>query len=143
MLPKKTSTFTPSLVEYGLSSFILKNFKRKIQRSMFNNSCSEQAFILGVILFMYGHLQDRFIRLSYLSKGFTKTPDVAGSAAIKRIKKISLLIASCFEEAIPDEADRDYAKALLRELKVDINSPKPSIIYPIELSEVLSKYKLK
>ena len=34
---------------------------------MFNHSCSEQSFILGVILFMYGHIQDRFIRLSYLS----------------------------------------------------------------------------
>lgn len=92
---------------------------------------------------MYGHIQDRFIRLSYLSKAFTKTPEVTSPAAINRIKKISLLITSCFEEAIPDKADRDYAKALLRELKVDINTPKPSVIYPKELSDVLSKYSLK
>ncbi|WP_406029901.1 hypothetical protein [Succinivibrio sp.] len=143
LLPKKVSSLAPTLVEYGLSAFILKNFKRKIQRSMFNHSCSEQSFILGVILFMYGHIQDRFIRLSYLSKDFTKTPDVAGPAAINRIKKIALLITSCFDEAIPDKADQDYAKELLRELKVDINTPKPSVIYPKELSDVLSKYKLK
>lgn len=87
LLPKKVSSLTPTLVEYGLSHFILCNFKRKIQRSMFNHSCPEQSFILGVILFMYGHIQDRFIRLSYLSKDFTKTPDVTGLAALKRIKK--------------------------------------------------------
>lgn len=143
LLPKKVSSLTPTLVEYGLSHFILCNFKRKIQRSMFNHSCPEQSFILGVILFMYGHIQDRFIRLSYLSKDFTKTPDVTGLAALKRIKKIALLIKSCFEEAIPDNADRDYILVLLRDLKVDINTPKPCVSYSKELSELLVKYKLK
>lgn len=143
LLPKKVSSLTPTLVEYGLSHFIRCNFKRKIQRSMFNHSCPEQSFILGVILFMYGHIQDRFIRLSYLSKDFTKTPDVTGPAAINRIKKIAVLIKSCLEDAIPNEADRDYILVLLRDLKVDINTPKPCVIYPKELSDLLVKYNLE
>ena len=50
---------------------------------------------------------------------------------------------TCFEELIPDDADRDYLIVLLRELKVDINAPKASVIYPKELSELLAKYKIK
>ena len=110
---------------------------------MFNHSCSEQSFILGVILFMYGHTQERFIRLSYLSKSFTTTPEVTSDAAKSRIKKIASLIKTYFEELIPDDADRDYLIVLLRELKVDINAPKASVIYPKELSALLAKYKLK
>lgn len=144
LLPKKLSpSESPTLVEYGLSTFIFKYLKRKVQRSMFNHSCSEQSFILGVILFIYGHTQERFIRLSYLSKSFTKTPEVTSDAAKSRIKKIASLIKTCFEELIPDDADRDYLIVLLRELKVDINAPKASVIYPKELSALLAKYKLK
>ena len=144
LLPKKLSpSESPTLVEYGLSTFIFKYLKRKVQRSMFNHSCSEQSFILGVILFMYGHTQERFIRLSYLSKSFTKSPEVTSDTAKSRIKKIASLIKTCFEELIPDDADRDYLIVLLRELKVDINAPKASVIYPKELSALLAKYKLK
>ena len=60
---KLSSDELPALVEYGLSNFILKHFKRDLLRSMYNIN-SEYLLILAVTYFMYGHFEERFVKLS-------------------------------------------------------------------------------
>ena len=73
---KLSSDELPALVEYGLSNFILKHFKRDLIRSMYNIN-SEYLLILAVTYFMYGHFEERFVKLSFLYKSFKEQTPIA------------------------------------------------------------------
>ena len=79
---KLSSDELPALVEYGLSNFILKHFKRDLIRSMYNIN-SEYLLILAVTYFMYGHFEERFVKLSFLYKSFKEQTPIALSDSIK------------------------------------------------------------
>lgn len=132
-----------ALVEYGFSHFILSHYKRDLLRCFFNNSGSIQTVYMGIVLFMYGHTQQRFIDLSCLNTLIVPCPELEGSCAQKRIAKIANKIASLLQRDIPDTADRDYLIAALKDIKVDINQAKPSITYSDELQSIFNQYGIK
>ena len=131
------------LLKYGLSNFILKHFKRDLIRSMYNIN-SEYLLILAVIYFMYGHFEERFVKLSFLYKSFKEQTPIALSDSItRRLKKAAGRISEYFENLIPDKSDRDYLIVLLREIRVKGNATKPAVSYQQEIKDILDRYEVK
>ena len=140
---KLSSDELPALVEYGLSNFILKHFKRDLIRSMYNIN-SEYLLILAVIYFMYGHFEERFVKLSFLYKSFKEqTPIALSDSIIRRLKKAAGKISEYFENLIPDKSDRDYLIVLLREIRVKGNTTTPAVSYQQEIKDILDRYEVK
>ncbi|WP_044122015.1 ISAs1 family transposase, partial [Anaerobiospirillum succiniciproducens] len=142
LIPKKITTNKASaFVEYGLSHFILSRYKSELlQACNFDNSESIQSVYMGIVKFMYGHTQQRFIDLSYLQTMIKPCPELKGSSSAKRVAKVASKIASLLKEDIPDTADRDYVIAALKDIKADPSLEKPAIAYSDELTALLDKY---
>ena len=142
LIPKKITTKKASaFVEYGLSHFILSRYRRELlQVCHFNNSGSIQTVYMGIVQFMYGHTQQRFIELTYLQTMIKPCPELKGSSSAKRLAKVASKITSLLEEDIPDTADRDYVIAALKEIKADASCTKPAIDYSEELTSLFDKY---
>ena len=135
------STYT--LVEYGLSAFILQHLKRKLQRAMFNG-VSEQLLKAGIIYFMYGHIEMRFVRLSYLSKGYDETaPELNAPSTLQYVSKVAANIEFYLGCLIYDKSDRDYLLNVLRDIKVPSDHPLPQVQYPEEVVTLMDKYGVK
>ena len=142
LIPKKiTSEQASAFVEYGLSHFILSRYRSELlQVCNFDNSESIQSVYMGIVKFMYGHTQQRFIDLSYLQTMIKPCPELKDSSSAKRVAKVASKIASLLKEDIPDTADRDYVIAALKDIKADASLEKPAIAYSDELTALLDKY---
>lgn len=142
LIPKKiTSEKASAFVEYGLSHFILSSYQSELLAACnFDNSESIQTVYIGIVKFMYGHTQQRFIELTYLQTMIKPCPELKSSSSAKRVAKVASKIASLLKEDIPDTADRDYLIAALKDIKADISCAKPAIAYSDELKALLDKY---
>lgn len=146
LIPKnslKVVTAGNVLVEYGLSHFILKHFIRELVRSTFNNSCSDSVLIMAVIHFIYRHVDERFIRLSYLARKYKASPENYSESSINRAIRLSKKISECMSAMFPERSDRDYVIALLKEIRVSAEIDTVSFTYPNELVEIFKKYGIK
>lgn len=144
LITKKLTVDEASLlVEYGLSHFIITHYKRELQRSLFNNSGSIQTIYMGIVKFMYGHTEQRFIALTYLKTLIKPCPELEGEGAVKRIEKISNKIASLLRRDIPDAADRDYLIAALKDIKADTSFTRTSVTYSDDIKAIFNKYGVK
>ena len=130
-------------IEYGLSHFIMKNFKRDLARSL--NSGSEEMVILGIIFYMFGALSETFIRSTYLTHGMEDKliERFNGGVAAQRLSRVRNKIQKLLEERIPDEADRNTLVKLLflsvidKESEPESFEPNPAVI------EIIERYGLK
>lgn len=146
LLPKKVDVMVASsslsLLEFGLSDFVLKNFRERLASTIFNIDDKSVYIYMAVVLFMYGHANERFLNLSFLSTYITLTDSIQSKSSQKMIVKLADKIKEYFVELIPDEGDRDYLIIRLRELKVS-KSPSPKIIYPADITDIFDKYGIK
>ena len=93
---------------------------------------------------MYGHFEERFVKLSFLYKSFKEQTPIALSDSItRRLKKAAGRISEYFENLIPDKSDRDYLIVLLREIRVKGNATKPAVSYQQEIKDILDRYEVK
>lgn len=147
LLPKKVLVKASSdiaLVEYGLSLFIYKHFKRKLMRSVFNAGNSLLPSIkLAIIKFMYGHCEERFVRLSHIGKDLVFIPAYVNDSGMARIDKLVGKINELFVELVPNDADRDYLIALLLDIRISNSLCSKPIEYSDELKAIFIKYKIK
>ena len=111
-----------------------------LQVCNFDNSESIQSVYMGIVKFMYGHTQQRFIELSYLQTMIKPCPELKGSSSAKSVAKVASKISSLLKEDIPDTADRDYVIAALKDIKADASCENPAIAYSDELTALLDKY---
>ena len=95
---------------------------------------------MGIVKFMYGHTQQRFIDLSYLQTMIKPCPELKGSSSAKSVAKVASKIESLLKDDIPDTADRDYVIAALKDIKADASLEKPAIAYSDELTALFDKY---
>ena len=132
------------LVEFGLSSFILTYFKRQLLRSLFNTSNDDIGLVyLAIIQFIYHHYEERFIKLSYISKYENKYSIFLKLNPEKKILNLSNRIQTLFKELIHDDLDRDYLIEELRNIKVSLDDDNPSYKYNDEIKTILNKYGVK
>ncbi len=142
-IPKKSAAPSSRCLEYGLSHFIMANFKRDLYRSIYSNN--ELLVILAVIQYIFGDLDEVFICSSFLCTGKEDELLERLSKGISpiRMKKLTTRIDSLMAEKIPDEKERNILTKLLLLTVIPENTDPESVIYPPRVSEIAEKYGVK
>lgn len=142
-IPKRSNTPSGHYLEYGLSHFLLLNFKRDLERSTFSGS--EDIVTLGIIFFMFGSIDEIFIRSTYLTRGIEKRLIARAEKGIneRRLRTVSNKINSLLEEKIPDDHCRLVLVKLLYLAVIDKNSVPESVSYPTAVTSITERFGLK
>lgn len=142
-IPKRSVTMPDAFLEYGLSHFIMANFKRDLERSSYD--CSPEVLHLGIIYYLFGDVNDTFIRSTYLSHGMEEELIQRFEKGIssRRLKTISNKIESSLKTAIPDESHRLILTKLLFLSVIGSDSQPESVLYPKEVKEIAERYGLR
>ena len=142
-IPKRSVTAPDAFLEYGLSHFIMANFKRDLERSSYD--CSPEVLHLGIIYYLFGDVNDTFIRSTYLSHGMEEELIQRFEKGIssRRLKTISNKIESSLKTAIPDESHRLILTKLLFLSVIGSDSQPESVLYPKEVKEIAERYGLR
>lgn len=130
-------------IEYGLSHFIMINFKRDLVRSL--NGGSEEVVKLGIIYYMFQSISEIFIRSTYLSHGVEDILIRRSSSGISqsRLNNVCNRIKALMKEKIPDEEERRILHHLLLLSVIDRDSEPESFTPPTEVTAIIERHGLK
>lgn len=130
-------------LEYGLSHFVLANFKRDIIRSVYGG-LSDDTLLAGIVYFLFGSTSEVFVKATYCTKDCIDDVLYRIHSGIKekRLKTISNKINQLICEKIPDEKDRLILLKLLPLCVIDTNGNEDSVIYRDEIKEIIERYGL-
>ena len=142
-VPKTVVSQNPTFVEFGLSHFILTNYKRTLQRSSFNNAAGGDVIVLGIIYYIFKSIKPCFIKATYLSWGKTDLICRADKISASRIKALATKIERLLERDIPDEEERRTLVALLLLCVIDPKNPKAKPQIPDEARKIMEERGLK
>ncbi|MSS59263.1 hypothetical protein FYJ51_10185 [Erysipelotrichaceae bacterium Oil+RF-744-GAM-WT-6] len=144
-IPKRSDAPSVSsrCLEYGLSHFIIANFKRDLCRSGY--SASEMIVIFGVLQYIFGDVNEVFIRSSYLCIGKEEELLYRLSQGLSpnRMKKMTNTIEKLIAEKIPDEKERNILIKLLFLTTIHETADPKSAVYPSKANEIAQKYGVK
>lgn len=144
-IPKKSSaTDTPSLcLEYGLSHFIMANFKRNLTRSTYNGD--PDIVILGIVFYIFGSVDEPFIRATYITHGRENEliDRIGKGISNNRLKSISNKINKLMTEKVSDPDDRNILEKLLFLTVIRSGSVPESVVYFPEVRDIVERYGLK
>lgn len=99
-------------LEYGLSSFIMNNFKRDLLKASYDHN--EKLVKLSVIMYIFGSIDERILSRSFLTYDDEELIAYSHHVSLKRIHTITVKIEKLLTEKIPDEQDRQIMIGLLR-----------------------------
>lgn len=130
-------------IEYGLSHFILTNFKRSLSRSLFNGG--DQLVVLGIIYYIFKDCNKTFIDYTYLSKDCRQQlyERIDNGIPLNRLKAVSNKIDSLLNQYITDKNDLLLLTELLMLCVVEKDADKVNVTYPEEVVEIVERYGLK
>lgn len=138
-IPKKSVLdYQNYSIEYGLSHFIITNFKRSLLRSTYDSNMN--IVLLGIIFYIFGSIDKVFLSSSYLTIDLEVD---LNSVSNKRVKGISNKIDSLLKEKISDDNDRLILIKLLSLCTIVKGNNIDSIIYPDIVKEIIERYGLK
>ena len=142
-IPKKIVPSSPQYKEYGLSHFIMLNFKREIARAVYHSS--SELVILGVIHFIFNSADPVFIRATWISHDIEdKLIDYSLKISPKRILLASGKVEKILIDHIPDDNDRNTIVKLLMLTVIETTAGTPkSVVFPTEVTDILKGYGLK
>ena len=126
----------PHYLEYGLSSFIMNNFRRELLRSSYDHN--QDIVKLGVIEYIFGNYSPVCLNSCYLTCGDHKLMEYSCTASKKRIRTIALNVKRCLKSKISDDDDLNILISLLRLSVYDQSNG----IFP-EISDELRKLSEK
>ena len=146
-IPKKTDHPAPPVpsrsLEYGLSHFILSNFKRDLMRYVYE--ASEIAVLFGMIQFIFNDMNEAFICSSYAC--FEKQDELlerfSKGISSKRMKVIASKIDKMITDKIPDQTDRNLLIKLLLLTTISEKGNPSSVVYPAQVTDIAQKYGVK
>ena len=130
----------PNYLEYGLSKFIMLNFKRDLRRVSYDGN--ENIIKLGIIKYIFGSYNKTLLAKSYLTYSDDDLFNYLDKANNKRIDKVAINIEAALNNKINDIDDLNTLISLLRLSVYDSNND----IYPIindELKKLKERYGLK
>ena len=142
-IPKQSiSDYQDYSIEYGLSHFIITNFKRELQRSIYDSNMS--VVTLGIVSYIFGSIDPIFLNSSYISiQNIDDLSKTASSVSNRRIKTISNKIDVLLKERIPSENDRLILIKLLLLCTIPHGSSPDVLIYPNTVKILAERYGLK
>lgn len=132
-----------NFIEFGLSHFIISNFKRELLRCTYDNSLD--YVVLGIIHFIFDDVNEEFIRSSYITyKDLNHYLSFSNSnISIRRIKTISSRIKKILKDVIPDDNGRNTLVKLLFLSVIDQNDQPESFSPSPVVSNIIERYGLK
>ena len=142
-IPKKSSSLSGQYLEYGLSHFLMANFKRELERSTYDGS--EDIVLLGIVFYIFRSIDEVFIQSTWLTKGKAAALINRINKGINesRLKTVSNKIESLLRQRIPDDHDRLILVKLLFLSVIDKSSVPESVVYPDPLTAIIERYGLK
>lgn len=145
LIPKKTyPNLSTDSLEFGLSNLIYLNFRRDLQRLVFGGDRNYFYTRLAIIYYMYGSVDLRFLKLSFLSCRDEELQNFSLKCSMKRLSSMAGKIDTFLATAIPDTSDRLYLVSYLRQVTVSRNTmDSPKLHYTDELLTLFDKYGLK
>ena len=142
-IPKISMPEHPRYIEYGLSHFLLRNFKRDLQRASFGGL--ENFVYLGIVMFMFGAVDPCFIRATFLT--YERAEEFiayAETVNISRVKSLVTRIEKILVKKIPDENERNTLIRLLFLCVVDTeNTDRRLPALPEEVISIIERNGLK
>jgi hypothetical protein len=143
-VPKIAASQDPSFVEFGLSRFILANYKRVLQRSSFNNGAQGDVITFGIIHHIFGGVEPCFVKATYLSQGRAEyLIKRADTISPSRIKAVSGKIGKLLERDIPGSDERRMLTSLLLLCVIDPANPAAKPRVPDRAREIMESRGLK
>ncbi len=142
-IPKRSDD-KQKYLEYGLSHMIWQNFRRDIKRSIYG--AHEDETMLAIIAFLFGSLDEVFIRSSYLT--YAKADELAETAGklnnTKKIFNAAEKLGNIMRKRIPDEKEYNAVTRLLF-LCVVKEGPGPKIKpdIPEVVKDILDRHGLR
>lgn len=130
-----------ALLECGLSHFVMANFHRDLLRSVFNSSTdlADNKIAAAIVLFLYGAITPRTVRLTSVTHGREDTVLSLGSSSLPSLENLRKRIENLFTERFGDESDRNDLVCILRQEMTDPRSPEFSG-YTEEARKIMEKY---
>lgn len=141
-IPKVKKNSSPEYIEYGLSRFIMLNFKREIYRCAYGSKGNDPLIKLGVIDFIFDTYSKELIKHSYLTYLDDDVFTYIDSVNPKRVKTISKKIDELFKSKITNDIDR---LNLINILRLSVIDP-VTLVKPIigeKTKDVINKAGLK
>lgn len=140
--------FTPSneranssdtLIECGLSHFVMSNFHDDLQRSVFNSDAekAKTKIAAAIVLFLYGDITGRTVRLTSATVGMEDTVLMIWPSSKVSVEKLAKRIGTLFAERFHDDAHD-----LICMLRQEMCDPRGVGFrgYTDEVQEMLKKY---
>ena len=143
-IPKYSSSVSSSCcLEYGLSHFIMANFKRDLERATYGSSM--EIILLGIVLYLFGSADEVFIRSTYITHGMEDLlcERMQKGVSNSRLKTVSNRISSLIQERISDEKDRLILTRLLFLTVIGREQDESSIVYQDAVKDTAERYGLK
>ena len=129
------------LLECGLSHFIMANFHRDLLRSTFNSAkkLADNKIAAAIVLFLYGSITPRTIKLTSISIGLEGTILKLGASSKSSLDNLVKRIENLFKETFEDETDRNDLICILKQEMVDPRNNEFNG-YTEAAKEILKKY---
>lgn len=142
-IPKHSNNEHSEYLEYGLSHFIMVNFKRDLMRATYNSDI--RIVLLGIVLFMFDSTSSVLIRSTYITKSYEDAliSITSSDQGTKRVIGIKKKIDSLLRERIPDEEEKQILVHLLLLCVIEKNTAEESVAYPTAVTEILERNGLK
>lgn len=144
-VPKRGTEVKPISIEYGLSHLIWRNLRSRIARSLWNSS--DELIKLGIIGFIFGSVDETYIRSSSLTfADADRMVQFLEKANPKRIETAKRIVEREMHRAIPDKVDYDHAIRLLMlcttKARFEGGENGEGVELPDELRVILEKNRL-
>lgn len=126
--------------EFGLSDFLMKRFRRTLQRSIYGYD-AEKGFhilLLGILFYVFGTVSEEAIKRCRLTCKYAKDLSGVASEQRRRIERLSQKVAGEQEKLFG--ADRADFEMFMRLCVVDSVSEKTPE-YPEEALEILHRHE--
>lgn len=145
-IPKKnTVSLSASSVslEYGLSHFIISNFKRDLTRAVYRPT--DELILFGIICYIFGDFDPVLIRYTWLSHGRESELEDRAAKGVntRRLKIISSKIDSFIAARVPDQKDRNLLERLLFLTTINPVIGPDSVVYPSAVLDIMERNGLK
>lgn len=141
-IPKTVTVNNPEYIEYGLSHFIINNFKRELQRTSRDGNI--RVINLGIIMYIFGSVNELFIQSCALTHNETNDYiDYYSKISDLRIRNVSSKIDKLLHSNFDNEDDRNVVEQSLRLCVVERHNIKHNPNIPNEVIKTIENAGLK
>ena len=133
-------------LEYGYSEMLYRNFRRSLQRSLFNVSGrkAEIEIRLAIIRSIYGDDREEMLSLSWwTSRNKAEVLEISASLNENRKKMLDSKLEEILKSKIADESDRHLFREWLMLATARDDEETPSPLYSPKAIEIAVKWRIE